>query len=106
MFFYSSSSKFRFPLEISKLSTSMNWLSQAAIWAEEKWGYVRQHCGIETSVEKRREIINGMKDNFYIVTYAGQPVGMFALVDYPSMNATIHAKELMYFYIDKSFRSM
>lgn len=103
MFFYTTSQKFKFKLSLCKLSENQQYLEQAAKWAEEKWGYIRKFPGIK----KRKELISKLQDNFFIVTYGKQPVGMFALLDYhwPDWaKKKISAKELMYVYVDECFR--
>lgn len=85
-------------LRIYKLSENSTWLEQAALWAEEKWGYVRGFPGIS----KRKELIGLLKDGFYMVTYGKCAVGMFALLDHQKPNT----KELMYVYIDEALRGL
>ncbi|GEM_PF-6874335 len=105
MFFVTPSAKFSPTLKVHKLSGHAEeklWLTQAAAWAEEKWGYIRNYPGIT----ERIKIITKLKENFYIVTYDKQPVGMFALLDYKALESKQAIKELMYLYVDKSFRNM
>ncbi len=101
MFFYATSSRVKFNLQIHAFSESGNpaWLEQIAKWVEEKWGYIRGFPGIAFRTEK----IAAIQNHFFCVTYANQLIGMFALLDYPSVGK-IKAKELMYVYIDESFR--
>jgi diamine N-acetyltransferase len=104
MFFYTTLGKFRFPLDVLKLSENQSWLNQAAVWTEKKWGYIRGYPGLE----KRKELLSKLQNDFYIVMYGKHAVGMFFLLDYPSFNKnrTTPNKELMYFYVDESFRGL
>lgn len=103
MFFYTTARKFRGQLKVINLGASNNedWLTQAALWVENKWGYIRSFPGLEY----RKEALRKLQDHFYIVTFADQPIGMFALFDHDTKTKT-KAKELMYFYVDESFRSL
>lgn len=103
MFFYSTKKKFPYELKVSKLTDdkSGKWLKQVAEWVENKWGYIRSFPGIDF----REKSIQQLKDYFYIVTYADQPVGMFALIDKEDMRKGL-TKELMYLYVDESFRDL
>lgn len=100
MFFYATSHRFKHSLELHILGetdpVNPAWLDQVAIWSEDKWGYLRNFPGIE----KRKELISAIKNDFYIVTYANRPIATFALQDADSDNA----KWLTYVYVDESFR--
>ena len=104
MFFYTTSKKFKHTLNIFNLAAADNpqWLKQAAEWAENEWGYIRGFRGNEY----REEVIRKLEDKFYIVTYANQPIGMFALLDFHHEKEIGSAKELMYFYVDENFRGL
>jgi diamine N-acetyltransferase len=97
--FYSTSSIIQFHLEIEELSKNPRWLAQAALWTEEKWGYIRGFPG----VSKREELLKKISNGFYMVTYGKCAVGMFALFDHDTLP---HAKELMYVYVDEPFRGL
>ncbi|MBS0286267.1 MAG: GNAT family N-acetyltransferase [Proteobacteria bacterium] len=102
MFFYATKHRFKFTLQLHNLGQTnpINpvWLEQAAKWSENKWGYLRNFPGIE----KRKELIEEMKDDFYIITYANQPIATFVLKD-----ANIpDTKKLTYVYVDESFRGL
>lgn len=103
MFFYATKEKFKFNLKMHNLLEENNpkWVKQVAQWVEDKWGYIRGFPGMEYRVNAIKEIQN----NFFIVTYANQPIGMFALFDYHGMGK-IQAKELMYVYVEESFRGL
>ncbi len=73
-------------------------MEAAAQWSEAKWGYLRIFPGIEA----RKKLIEEMKNDFYIVTYADQPIATFVLKDAIVENA----KKLTYVYIDESFRGL
>ncbi len=102
MFFYATSNRFKHNLALHNLGETVpfnqSWLEQAAKWGEEKWGYLRNFPGLD----KRKELIEEMKNDFYIITYANQPVAMFALKDSEFKNA----KKLNYVYVDESFRGL
>lgn len=102
MFFFATSHRFNYSLQLHTLGESepVNpvWLAQVAKWSEDKWGYLRKFPGID----KRKELISEMKHNFYIITYANQPIATFALQD--TDNDSI--KKLTYVYIEESFRGL
>ena len=64
-----SSALFKHKLTFIKLSDCMGYLLLAAIWAEGEWGYIRKK-----GVEFRKGVLNGLKENVYIGTFAGKPV--------------------------------
>lgn len=103
MFFYITSSKFKHKLQLYNLGQvkKKEWLKQASEWTEKKWGYVNKFKG----VEYQEKLIDRLKDNFYIVTYAKQVIGMFALCEHHDLGNT-SAKELMFVYVDESFRGI
>lgn len=121
MFFYSTQQKFDFTrlgkrFSCKKLANNQHMFDQAAEWAEKDVGYLRGFPGIEV----RKEILKGLQDNFYMVCYEGQPVGMFALLDCTPKNDPNNSKEtklpdnfpitkemkLTYVYVDFSFRGL
>lgn len=106
MFFYATSNRFTGNLKIQPFSDTKNpkWLEQIAKWVEDKWGYIRGFPGLEY----RKDAISTIQDHFYVITYGKppQPVGMFALFDYHSFSSKINAKELMYVYLEESFRGL
>lgn len=87
IFFYMQKPSLIF-LKLSALDLSLNdetsqpnnpqhiqWLKQAAEWAECKWGYMRIFPGIE----KRLEIILAKEKYFYLALYKQHLVGTFSL---------------------------
>jgi len=110
MFLYTSIGKFQGLIRVSRLSASDTaWVDQAAEWTENKWGYIRGYPGIEKRKGIMRDLISDPINQFFMVTYANQPIGMFALSDYSSdlfQDAAATIKELKYFYVAISFRSM
>lgn len=103
MFFYLSNKKFTGNLELSPLIESdVDNLAQVAEWAENKWGYIRKYPGIEKRKELILDFIRESKNTLFMVKYAEQAIGMFALKHSP--NPAV--KEFVYFYIAISFRSM
>lgn len=89
-------------LTFNKLSNCIQYLSIAAQWAEDEWGYIRNK-----GIEYRKTVIAECKENMYIGCFAGKPVAMFALFDHPlhpelsTMIGSPKACELMYVYIKK-----
>lgn len=120
MFTHIPSTEFKFNFNIVKLSDEMKYLEQVAIWTEKQWGFLRNNPGIE----KRKELTKAIKDNLYLIIYAGQPVGMFALHNHEVLSVVetlqsneetkeptskvvkVKAKELTHVYIDKRVRGM
>ena len=109
MFLYTTAQKFQFKLNYFKLSEKPDMLNQAAEWGESEWGYLRGFPGIE----KRKELIQAMKNEFYIVMYGEQPVGMFALLDRGpvdknilKIDPTVKLKKLTYFYVHAGLRGL
>lgn len=104
MFFYATSSRFKFNLKVNKYSelNKPEWLPQMAEWVEKQWGYMRRFPGLK----KRLEIMDKVKDYFYVITYADQPIGMFALFDSDFSNDKYQSKELTYVYLEESFRGL
>ncbi len=102
MFSYISSNKFKFDLTLTRLSEEKNMesLEQVAEWTENKWGYLRGNPGIE----KRKELMEKIKENLYVVKYANQPVGMFALHEHRPLDEETQVKELSHVYVDDRFR--
>lgn len=103
MFFYATKQKFAFNLAVHNLAKENHskWLVQVAEWVEKKWGYIRGFPGMEFRIDNIKKI----QDHFFIVTYANQPIGMFALFDYQGMGNR-SANELMYVYVEESFRGL
>jgi len=104
MFFYSTSKKIQHTnnLKLHSLAEAKNesWLKTAVSWAEDKWGYLRFFHPV-----KHKDFIQKNIANFYILTYANQPIGMFALSDY--QNFSKHKwTDLSYFYVAKNFRGL
>ena len=110
MLFYATSSRFKFNLTLHNLGeadekTYQAWLTQAAKWSEAKWGYLRNFPGIET----RKKLIEEMKNDFYVITYAKQPIATFVLKDASAPlkdKKAINTKKLTYVYVDESFRGL
>lgn len=117
MFSHIISDTFHSKLQLSKLSKEdKDCLKTVSSWVEKKWGYIRRYPGIE----KRMELVARYENNTYIVKYDKQPVGMFALFDYPldeeikaiKPKATepeakeIKAIELMDVYVEERFRGL
>lgn len=103
MFFYLTSKRFKFNLTLNNLGEAPLekyniWLEQAAVWSEEKWGYLRKFPGIE----ERKKLIAAMKKDFYIITYANQPIATFVLKEGDFKNT----KKLTYVYVEESFRGL
>lgn len=89
--------------EVKEANLYHTYLEQAAIWANEKWGYIRNSLEQkkknsvaketvieETTAEKdkrrlnaRKKLIAEFENNFYIATYENIPIGMFGFKDYP-----------------------
>ena len=59
MFFYATSSRFKFNLKLHNLGEcnpmNQSWLDTASQWSESKWGYLRKFPGI---AERKRLIEN------------------------------------------------
>lgn len=90
-------------LTIGTLKNNPQWLETAALWGEEKWGYLRGFPGLT----RRKELLNQLSNNFYIIAYEKTPIGMFALVDEEApFRNTLQFKKLTYVYIDESFRDL
>ena len=83
-------------LVFQPLAECIEYLEISAQWAEGEWGYIRNK-----GIEYRRGVMNTLKDNVYIGTYANQAVAMFALLEHDSHENTL---ELMYVYVDKNCR--
>jgi GNAT superfamily N-acetyltransferase len=108
MFLYFSQRKFSGQLEIAELKLGNEaWLTQVAAWVEHKWGYLRGYPGLEARKNLVRQFLNNPNNQIFIVTYAKQPVGMFAFAAYAADFLKDEVvKELTYFYVAFSFRSM
>lgn len=86
----------------------MEYLSLAATWAEEEWGYIRNK-----GVEFRKGVLNNLKEHVYIGTLNGTPVALFALFP-KEMAPEFNEKkfkapiisDLMYVYVDKPYRGL
>lgn len=110
MFMYTTTQKFTFTLVYHNLAKSSHesWLACAAEWAENKWGYLRGFKG----VDYRKKVLETLRNDTWIVTYADQPIAMFVLSDHQLANfvnkteSGIKTKELMYFYVDENFRGL
>ncbi|AMP90144.1 GNAT family N-acetyltransferase [Legionella pneumophila] len=95
-------------LTFTKLSECMEYLELAAKWAEDEWGYIRNK-----GVEFRKEVLSDLKEHTYIGTFNGKPIAMFVLFD-KDMSLELNTgkfkppvvSELMYVYIDKSYRGL
>jgi len=81
-----------------------------AEWTESEWGYIRNK-----GVTARATITHGLKEYFYVAMFAGIPVGMFALFDHAFHDDILNSadteklpdvRELMYVYVDKSYRGL
>ncbi len=103
-----SSALAKHKLTFMRLSDCLDYVSVAAKWAEDEWGYIRNK-----GVEYREEVMRTLSNDVYIATFAGQPVAMFVLLDHafhPHLIATIdqlpHTRELMYVYVEKKFRGL
>jgi GNAT superfamily N-acetyltransferase len=111
-FLFTTQSRFRINnLSYHKLTDKPEMLKQAAEWGEKEWGYLRDFPGIE----KRKELIKDFKDQFYIVMYGNQPIGMFALVDKPPLykklldkkpSVNLKLMKLTYFYVYEGLRGL
>ncbi|MBS0289852.1 MAG: GNAT family N-acetyltransferase [Proteobacteria bacterium] len=101
IFFYATKNKFKFDLEFHKLDGHLKekeWVTQAALWAESKWGYMRAFPGLEF----REEQVRTYKKHFYIVTYANEPIGMFAC--YPqTLHPDLNRRNLIHYYLDAMY---
>ena len=105
MLFFSMALK-RHQLVFTKLSECPQFLDTAAEWAEGEWGYIRN-----MGVEYRKGVLDSIKEETYIGTYAGRPVAMFVLMQQPAEITEKKYKpfdscELMYVYVDKDYRSL
>jgi GNAT superfamily N-acetyltransferase len=103
MFFYLSNAKFTHNIEYQTLDSIVGlkhskYVEQITEWLERQWGYFR-HLGRDW---RREDIIQDEK-NYFIVTYAEQPIGLFVLKDVENFSS-MRLKELWCFYIDESFR--
>lgn len=101
-----SSALIKHKLTFTKLSDCMGYITIAANWAESEWGYIRNK-----GVKYREGVMSALSDNIYIGTFAGQPVGMFALLDHSYHNELVknanklpNVGELMYVYVEKNYR--
>lgn len=94
----SSSSFIKHKLNFIPLATCMQHRDTAALWGETEWGYIRN-----LGVEYRKGVMEALKNNVYMGLYANQPVAMFALLPHDTHP---NAVELMYVYVDKSFRGL
>lgn len=95
-------------LTFIKLSECMKHLPLAATWAEGEWGYIRNK-----GVEYRKKVLDSLKENVYIGTFAGKPVAMFVLLNYElhpdlrnARDRLAKIRELMYVYVDKEYRGL
>jgi diamine N-acetyltransferase len=106
MFLCNSSAKFTHKLTIIPLINKPQALEQAAIWAESEWGYLRvsEENPQGIGVEGRKEKINNMLNDFYMIYHSNTPVGMFALSDVTILDE--NKKKLSYFYIIESMRGL
>jgi GNAT superfamily N-acetyltransferase len=92
-----SSALAKHKLTFTRLSDCMDYVSIAAKWAEDEWGYIRNK-----GVGYREGVIHTLRNDMYIGTFAGQPVAMFALLEHEFP----HSRELMYVYVDKEYRGL
>ncbi|MCE0722906.1 MULTISPECIES: GNAT family N-acetyltransferase [Legionella] len=103
-----SAALFKHKLNFKPLSERMEYLSLAATWAEEEWGYIRNK-----GVEFRKGVLNNLKEHVYIGTLNGTPVALFALFP-KEMAPEFNEKkfkapiisDLMYVYVDKPYRGL
>lgn len=117
MFSYVTNRKFVHPISFVSLSDVSHkernkWLDEAANWTQLKWGYLSD----KSSDTYQRQYIEERGKDFYFMTYANQPIGMFSLNDYKVsdqllekcafMSDTYTARELTHVYIDASFRGL
>ncbi len=84
----------------------MDYVPLAAQWAEGEWGYIRN-----MGVEYRTRVMCDLSQYVYIGLFAEKPVAMFALLErkfspdlVAATDCPIHARELMYVYVDKNYR--
>ncbi|MCW8409874.1 GNAT family N-acetyltransferase [Legionella sp. PATHC035] len=95
-------------LDFAPLSECMEYLPAVAAWAENEWGYIRNK-----GVEYREQLLSSLKEHVYVGTFNGQPVALFALFP-KEMASEFHEKkfkaptvtELMYVYVDKTYRGL
>lgn len=92
-----SSALAKHKLTFMRLSGCMDYVSIAAKWAEDEWGYIRNK-----GVEYREGVMHTLRNDTYIGIFAGQPVAMFALLEHEFL----HSRELMYVYVDKEYRGL
>ena len=92
-------------------ATALEMINQAAIWSEEKWGYVLKFAGLEN----RKKLITELTfspHGFYFLTYGKQPAGMFSLRSCadreicPELSHLKNMLELDYVYTAKGFRGL
>ncbi len=103
MFFYTSNKIIHANITFHRLSEMNNaeaCLRQAAEWIEHKWGYLRNNPGVEYRIGALRKDMGSI----YITSYAGIPIGMYALKDTDPVVA--NHKELWFVYVDESFRHL
>jgi len=108
MFFYLPSKRSKHNLKCARLAllNRPDFFEQIAKWIEDKWGYIRHFPGMAF----RRESLAGLAEHMYVLTYAEKLVGCFALIDRETtpeqIRHGIHAKELMFVYLDETFRGL
>ena len=99
-----TSARHRHRLTFVKLAAHMNHLDITAEWAEGEWGYIRNK-----GVEYRKGVLTSLKGCTYIGLFGGQPVALFVLFDKemsPELSSRVKVSELMYVYVDKSYRDL
>jgi GNAT superfamily N-acetyltransferase len=106
----SSSSLIKHKLSFAKLSDCMEHLPVAAIWAERKWGYIRNK-----DIAYCEGVMNYLKDSVYIATFAQKPVAMFALLNHefdedlmrsPGAINLPYVLELRYVHVEKDYHGL
>jgi GNAT superfamily N-acetyltransferase len=105
MFFYTSNKIIHKNIIIQRLIELQNaeaCLIQAAEWIEKKWGYLRKYPGLKYRIGTLKK----QEQNIYIATYAGQPIGVFAILDSSHTLPSLPTKELWFLYVDESFRHL
>lgn len=100
MLFFTTAMK-NHTLTFVKLSDCMDDLETAAKWAEEEWGYLRNHPGLEFRKNLFQEKFQSI---LYISFYNEQPVAMFSLENHK--DPLLKTCKLSYVYVQQEYRGL